>query len=237
MPNSKVFRYGFSLGLILLISSCAGILGPDVKPGLQLAEAGDHKGALAHYESMMKEEKANAKVYRLAFEAAFRSGKRVTASKYYANALEAGYDQESLKSLAVELWYERAKWVMGAQRWKDARQAGEAISNLDPGSKEDKFCRLILQGKTKFDKGNHKGLWDAVADYHDAANLNPDSGLPFFLMGQARYKNNRSDYDAALEDYYKALEIEPNGSFSKEAKADIKKIEAVKKKMKGFWGK
>ena len=225
--------------LILAASfiSCAGLIGPDVRPGVKLSEAGDHKGALAHYEGIIKDEQANAKVYRLAYEAAFRSGKRVTAAGYYEDALSSGYDADSLKSLAVELWYQRALWVMGAQRWKDARQAGEMIADLDPGSNEDKFCRLILQGKTKYDQGNHKGLWDAVADYHDAANLNPNSGLPFFLMGQARYKNNRSDYDAALEDYYKALEVEPNGSFAAEAKADIKKIEAVKKKMKSFWGK
>ncbi|MCF7809051.1 MAG: hypothetical protein K9M49_06225 [Candidatus Marinimicrobia bacterium] len=223
--------------LVFSIISCAGLIGPDVRPGIKLSESGDHTGALAHYESIINEQKANAKVYRLAYESAFRSGKRATAAKYYLNALEAGYDADSLQSLAVGLWYERALWVMGAQRWDDALVAGEAITNLDPGSDEDKFCRLILQGKTKYDQGSHKGLWDAVADYHDAANLNPESGLPYFLMGQARYKNNRSDYDAALEEYYKALEVEPNGSFSSEAKADIEKIEAVKKKMKDFWGK
>lgn len=237
MQSLTVFKSAVLIVLVGYLTSCAGLIGPDVRPGLKLGEAGDHKGALAHYETIIDNDKANAKVYRLAYESAFRAGKRVTAAKHYDAAIDAGFDPGSLKSLAVGLWYERALWVMGAQRWKDARNAGEAIANLDPGSKEDKFCRLILQGKTKYDQGNHKGLWDAVADYHDAANINPNSGLPYFLMGQARYKNNRSDYDAALEDYYKALEIEPNGSFSAEAKADINRIEAVKKKMKNFWGK
>lgn len=237
MQPSKFFNHSVIIVMIFMVMSCAGLLGPDVKPGMKLSEAGDHKGALGHYESIISEQKANAKVYRLAYESAFRSGKRVTAAKYYENALEAGYDADSLNSLAVSLWYERGLWVMGVGRWKDATAAGETIAALAPGSKEDKFCRLILQGKTKFDQGNHKGLWDAVADYHDAANINPNSGLPYFLMGKARYKNNRSDYDAALEDYYKSLEIEPNGAFAKEAKADIKKIESVKNKMKNFWGK
>jgi tetratricopeptide (TPR) repeat protein len=234
MQRVKVNRAIFILTLSMSILSCSGLLGPKIGPGLDLSEAGDHGGALAYYESIIDENKANAKVYRLAYESAFRAGKRTTAAQYYDNALNAGFKADSLKSLAIELWYERALWVMGAQRWKDARAAGEAIANLDPGSIEDKYCRLILQGKSKFDQGSHKSLWDAVSDYHDAANLNPNSGLPYFLMGQARYKNNRSDYDAALEDYYRALEIEPNGSFSAEAKADIEKIESVKNKMKNF---
>ncbi len=227
----------WNLGLILMISSCAGLLPPDTKPGKKLAQAGDHKGALAYYESLIETDKATAKVYRLAYEEAFLSGKRVTAGKYYDLALREGFKADSLQNLAVALWYDRALTVMAKDDWDEARKAAEQISGLAPGSKQDKFCGLILAGKKKYDRGAHKGLWDAVNDYTKASILEPGSGLPHFLMGQARIKNDRNDYDAALEDYYKALELEPQGLFADRARADVKKIEANKAKMNAFWGK
>ena len=233
----KKYKYYAQIALIIVLSSCAGLMGPDVKPGVTLQEAGDYKGALAHYESIIESGEANAKVYRLAFESAFKAGKRITAAKYFAEAQKAGYDADSLNSLATNLWYSRALMTMGQNNWEEGRKAATQIAQLAPGSNRDKFCTNILAGKKKFDRGAHKGLWDAISDYSKAANYDSQSGLPYFLMGQARYKNNRTDYDAALEDYYESLKIEPDGYFSAQARAEIKKIEAVKKKMKAFWGK
>ncbi|NQV15949.1 hypothetical protein HQ531_10870 [bacterium] len=236
LPSTKISA-ALSTLLFLVISNCAGLLGPDLKPGITLTEAGDHSGALKHYESIIESGKANAEIYRLAYESAFLAGKRVTAGKYYDEAFKAGFDIDSLKTLAVDLWYGRALKLMGMSDWKEAIKAASQIGHFSPDSDEDKFCRYILAGRKKFDRGAHKGLWDAINDYSKAANCNTSSGLPYFLMGQARYKNNRTDYDSALEDYYQSLEIEPEGFFSEQARADIKKIEAVKKKMNAFWGK
>jgi len=223
--------------LVVLMVGCAGLIGPDVKPGIALFEEGKYKESLDHYETIIAEGKANAKVYRLAYESAFKAGKRVTAGKFYSEALKAGFDADSLVNLAIDLWYDRALVTMGRNDWIEGKKAAVQIAELADGSSQDKFLTLILAGKKKYDRGAHKGLWDAISDYSKAANHNPSSGLPYFLMGQARYKNNRTDYDAALEDYYEALRVEPNGAFIKQAKADIKKIEGVKKKMNAFWGK
>ncbi|MCF7824250.1 MAG: hypothetical protein K9N35_08775 [Candidatus Marinimicrobia bacterium] len=225
------------IAFLTVLWSCAGVFGPNIRPGVELQKAGEYDAALNHYEQIIVAGKANGKVYRLAYESAFKAGKRVSAAKYYSEALSSGFDEDSLNSLATTLWYERALLVMGKDQWKEATIASKQISNYAPGSKQDKFCKNILQGKIKYDRGSHKGLWDAIADYSMAANYDPKSGLPYFLMGQARYKNNRTDYDAALEDYYTAVKMEPDGYFAAQARADIKKIEAVKKKMQGFWGK
>jgi len=238
MPSNR----GLLLLIILLLSllvfaGCVGIFGPNLKPGQDLFEKGDYQGSLEYYQTLITANQTNAKLYRLAYASAFLSGQRITAGKYYQAALEAGFAADSLQNLAVELWYDRALRVMGQNAWQAARKAADQLSRLAPGSPQDKFCQYILKGKQKFDRGAHKGLWDAVSDYHQAANYNPTSGLPYFLMGQARYKNNRTDYDAALEDYHAALKIEPDGAFAKQARQDIKKIEAVKQKMNAFWGK
>ncbi len=225
------------LAVCSIIVGCASLMGPDIKPGIALFEEGKYGAALSHYETIIEEGKANAKVYRLAYESAFKAGKRVTAGKYYKEAIKAGFEPDSLVSLATNLWYERALATMGSNNWAEARKAASHIADLADGSNQDKFCTLVLAGKKKFDRGAHKGLWDAISDYSKAANYDKSSGLPYFLMGQARYKNNRTDYDAALEDYYEAIRIEPGGAFLNQANADIKKIETVKKKMNAFWGK
>ena len=220
------------LGLV----GCATLLGPDLKPGLEASRAGEHKAALAYYQTLIKEGQANAEVYRLGFEAAFRSGNRQQAAGYYTEALAKDFDQDSLKNLAVSLWYERALWVMGADRWQDAEQAAKQISDLKPDSREAKFCELILAGQAKYDKGAHKGLWDALGDFTRAASLAPNSGLPYYLMARTRYKNDHDDYAPVIENYQRALELEPNGSFAKDAAAELKRLKALQKKMKAFWG-
>ena len=234
---NDTFRQVALLLMALIMMSCAALIGPDIKPGVALFEEGKYGASLDHFENIIASGKANGKVYRLAYESAFMAGKRITAGTYYTEAIKAGFDADSLVSLATNLWYDRALYTMGSNNWIEARKAAVQIADLADDSKQDKFCTLILAGKKKFDRGAHKGLWDAISDYSKAANYDKDSGLPYFLMGQARYKNNRTDYDAALEDYYEAIRIEPAGAFVKQAKADIKKIETVKKKMNAFWGK
>lgn len=219
------------------VMSCSTLMGPDVKPGIALFEEGKYAASLSHYETIITDGKANGKVYRLAYESAFKAGKRVTAGKYYKEAIKAGFDVDSLNSLATNLWYDRAISTMGRNNWAEGKKAAAKVADLADGSNKDKFCTHILAGKKKYDRGAHKGLWNAISDYSKAANYDVNSGLPYFLMGQARYKNNRTDYDAALDDYYESLKIEPYGAFSVQSKADIKKIEAVKKKMNAFWGK
>ena len=48
--------------LVVLMVGCAGLIGPDVKPGIALFEEGKYKESLDHYETIIAEGKANAKV-------------------------------------------------------------------------------------------------------------------------------------------------------------------------------
>ena len=236
----KMQRTGVQFVIILsllLLVACAGLFGPDLKPALALSAEGQYAAALEHYQGIIKEGKANARVYRLAYEAAFLADQRKTAAVYYQKALENGFEADSMNTLAVQLWYGWALRVMASDKWAEAQEAAEEIGRLAPESREDKFCRLVLAGKRKYDRGAHKGLWDALNDYTKASILDPATGLPHYLMGQARYKNDRNNYDDALKDYYESLRLEPNGLFADQARADIRKIESTKAKMKAFWGK
>ncbi|MCF7797754.1 MAG: hypothetical protein K9N11_06695 [Lentisphaeria bacterium] len=220
----------------LLLSACATLLGPSAKPGIDLAQQGDYDAAMQYYQQIIEAGEANGKIYRHAYEAAFNLEAFDEADELYAAAIEAGFSPDSMRSLAVELWYNRAKTALGQEHWQTATYAAGRIKEIAPESKPDKFCQHMLQGKALYDKGSTRQLWDAVGEFTLAANHDEKSGLPYLWLGRTRYKNDRMNYDAALQEYDKALEIEPGSVWSQTAREESEKIRAVRDKMKSFWG-
>ncbi len=222
--------------LIIILTGCTLLFGPSVKPGLELAANGDHAGALVYYESLIHSGKTRGNIYRFAYEEAFRTSKYDQADGYYQSAIDAGFSADSMKTLAVSLWYDRAKTSMAREHWKTAKQANEYLQKIAPDLQPAKFCAHMLVGKKSFDSGSGKQLWDAIGEFGMATNYDENSGLPYLWMGRARYKNDRMNFDAALAEYKKALEKEPDGLFAGAARREMKKIQASRKKMKSFWG-
>jgi len=224
------------LAVVLLIG-CAGILGPALRPGIDLMQEGDYSGATDYFEELVAAEQTSPKLYRLAYESAFRAGELTNAKDFYNSALESGFDEDSLNSLARILWYDRAKRLMALDKWGSAEKSSAVLQSLAPESVEAKYCRLMMAGYRKYEKGSHKGMWDALDDFTRAANIDSTSGMPFLMLGRTRIKNDRTNYDAALEEYYMSLEVEPDALFRSAAEEEIRKIENTKKKMQDFWGK
>lgn len=222
---------------IIFLTGCAAVLGPALGPGIELTERGQYKEATSYFEEQIAAGKTSAKLYRWAYESAFRAGDLSKAKDFYTAALTEGFEEDSLNSLAKDLWYDRAKMLMALDKWESAARSSEVISSLAPESNEAKFCKLMMAGNSKYVRGKHKGMWDALDDFTRASNLDPSTGLPYLMLGRTRIKNDKTNYDAALEEYYKALEVEPEALFKTAAKAEIKKIENNKKKMEAFWGK
>ncbi|MCF7801413.1 MAG: hypothetical protein K9N34_05275 [Candidatus Marinimicrobia bacterium] len=220
----------------LLWSGCTTLLGPSAKPGIKLSQQGEYGQAMHYYQQVIREGKASGKIYRHAYETAFHLEEFEQADSLYTAAIEAGFSADSMQSLAVELWYDRGKIAIGREHWKTASYAASQIHQLAPDSKPDKFCQHMLRGKELYDKGSTRQLWDAVGEFTMAANYNAESGLPYFWLGRTRHKNDRMNYDAALEEYDKALELEPNSIWSQVAREEAEKIREVRAKMKSFWG-
>ena len=59
----KILTRPSLIAISLVFVTCAGLLGPDIKPGVELFEAGNYAGALAHYEGLIAADGSNAKVY------------------------------------------------------------------------------------------------------------------------------------------------------------------------------
>lgn len=224
------------IALSILLTGCASIFGPSTKPGVEMSEAGDHAGALAYYQTIITTGKAKPEIYRKAYAEAFRLEKFGMAEALYTDAIGTGNEVDSMQALAVGLWYQRALTAMSNEHWKTTQTASDKISALAGKSKPAKFCEHMIAGKMLYDKGSTKQLWDAISEFGIAATLNPKSGLPSLWMGRTRYKNDRTNYDAALKEYDQALKLEPDAPFAKTAKDEADKIRAVKTKMKKFWG-
>ena len=219
-----------------LLAGCASFFGPSVKPGVELANAGDHDGALAYYQSIIATGKVTPEIYRKAYVEAFQLEKFSLADQLFAEAIGTGNEVDSMQTLALRLWYQRALTAMSNEHWITTQTATDKISSMANESRQAKFCQHMLAGKTLYDKGSTKQLWDAIGEFGRAANLNTKSGLPYLWMGRTRYKNDRTNYDAALKEYDRALSLEPNAPFAKAAKVEADNIKAVKLKMKKFWG-
>lgn len=221
----------------ILLAGCAAVLGPSLKPGIEALANDDAKTALDYFEAQIKAGKTSPALYRWGYEAAFRSGNLGRAKDFYNDALAAGFPEDSLNQVAKKVWYLRAKELMARDDWKAAINATDVLEQLDAGSREAAFARLMIEGYFKYEKGNHKGLWDALDDFTRAHKHDPDSALPYLMMGRTRIKNDRTNYDAALEEYALALELEPEGRLAEIIKSEADQIRVTKRKMEAFWGK
>ena len=94
---------------------------------------------------------------------------------------------------------------------------------------------LIAEGNLLYKKGERNGLWDAIENYHKAARLKPDSGEPFYHIGQAYLKNGNTDFDLILESYEKALSLDLALQLRPIVLAAIEREKKREKPLKDFW--
>ena len=61
--------------------------------------------------------------------------------------------------------------------------------------------------------GELKNYQQAIEDFTQAINLNPDPDCPLYYIGRAHAYSDLENYEKAIEDYNKAIEINPNSTF------------------------
>ena len=70
-----------------------------------------------------------------------------------------------------------------------------------------KYYVLMAEGHLLYDKGNKKGLWDAIEKFSQAAQLYGHRGEPYYYIGLIYRKLGNTDFDLMLESYNKALAL------------------------------
>ena len=65
----------------------------------------------------------------------------------------------------------------------------------------------MVEGHTIYNSGKRKKLWDAIDKYDSAAKMNPDSGEPYYYIGETYLKIGDKDFDLVIESYDRALSL------------------------------
>jgi len=107
-----------------------------------------------------------------------------------------------------------------------------SLSELDTLSR---YNLLIAEGHLLYKRGNKDGLWDAIQNYHKAAQLKPDLGDPHYYIGQSYHKLGDTDFDLILESYDKALTLNLSSHLRDEIEAEHFRVSKRDQLLKDFW--
>ena len=106
------------------------------------------------------------------------------------------------------------------------------LSELDTLSR---YNLLIAEGHLLYKRGNKDGLWDAIQNYHKAAQLKPDLGDPHYYIGQSYHKLGNTDFDLILESYEKALTLNLSSHLRETIEAAHARVSKRDQLLKDFW--
>ena len=107
-----------------------------------------------------------------------------------------------------------------------------SLSELDTLSR---YNLLIAEGHLLYKRGNKDGLWNAIQNYHKAAQLKPGLGDPHYYIGQSYHKLGDTDFDLILESYEKALTLNLSSHLRDEIEAEHFRVSKRDQLLKDFW--
>ncbi|HIA93740.1 MAG TPA: tetratricopeptide repeat protein [Candidatus Marinimicrobia bacterium] len=125
--------------------------------------------------------------------------------------------------------------ALDKNNYSSALQSFQDALVLFPSDTTAHYNLLIAEGNLLYKKGERNGLWDAIEKYHKAARLKPDSGEPFYHIGQAYLKNGNTDFDLILESYEKALSLDLALQLRPVVLAAMEREKKREKTLKDFW--
>ena len=106
------------------------------------------------------------------------------------------------------------------------------LSELDTLSR---YNLLMAEGHLLYERGNKDGLWDAIQNYHKAAQLKPNLGDPHYYIGESYHKLGDTDFDLILESYEKALTLNLSSHLREKTESSHARASQRDKLLKDFW--
>ena len=127
---------------------------------------------------------------------------------------------------------------LAASEAEDYKKAIDHFSSAVGLSELDTLSRynlLIAKGHLLYKRGNKDGLWDAIQNYHKAAQLKPNLGDPHYYIGQSYHKLEDTDFDLILEAYQKALALNLSSPLRDETEKAYARVSKRDQLLKDFW--
>ena len=106
------------------------------------------------------------------------------------------------------------------------------LSELDTLSR---YNLLIAEAHLLYKRGNKDGLWDAIQNYHKAAQLKPNLGDPHYYIGESYHKLGDTDFDLILESYEKALTLNLSSNLREKIEEAHTRVSKRDQLLKDFW--
>ncbi len=137
-------------------------------------------------------------------------------------------------------WTSKGKAAYNKSNYAAALQNLQKALQYKADSKNAQYYFYMAEGRIAFDdgrtvyqQGDIRRLWDSVEAFGKAAVANEKSAAPHFYMGLSYERIDRKEYANAITAYEKALALEPDGQYAAECKKRLEEL----KKMQRFWGK
>ena len=127
---------------------------------------------------------------------------------------------------------------LAASEAEDYKKAIDHFSSAVGLSELDTLSRynlLMAKGHLLYKRGNKDGLWDAIQNYHKAAQLKPNLGDPHYYIGQSYHKLEDTDFDLILEAYQKALALNLSSHLRDETEKAYARVSKRDQLIKDFW--
>jgi len=202
--------------------------------------------ALKWYNEAAKICSTNTKIIRRKADTLLKLKLLDRAQKEYQKLIEARRDTLGVKKILQDIDKDKKLALSYYQKGLSLSKKGNLISAvkyfkkaIDKNSdlSDAQYYFFLTSGKINLKNRKKKKLWEAIEYFGKAANIRPDSAEPHYFMATAYEKKDRGEFVNAIDEYKKALDLEPDGPFAKKCRVKVSTLSKRKKKLDDFWSR
>ena len=210
-----------------------------------LQQKGDRRGALEAYKTSLKL-KPSADVNVEIAGIYLRENRLQTALTFLDNAAAFRKKPEKYQLLRDEIEQLRVSaekaCKIGRKHYQDndfksgVKKFQQAV-DINAEYKEALYYLHMSKGLVLYHSKGEDQYWDAIVEFGEAANAMSNRGEPHYLMALCYNRKDSNDFNNAIRELNKALELELEPYYKDKAEAKLSELVARKKKMDAFWGR
>lgn len=217
-----------------------------IERGEYYLEQRRYSNALEIFNSVLEEDPDNLDIHlkiaqinekRKEFDEALKIYEQILIKHPGNKTASAAVEKFKNREDAFNENYASGQKLYRQKKFEQAGAAYETAFNSRPDSKEAEYKTHISKGRHSlymFEKDRKVfTAWNAIEHFTYAARIFPDKAEPHYFLGIAHNKRDKNDYDAAINEFKQALDLEKNFEFAKDCKKRMDDLVKLKK----FWGK
>ncbi|NVM02540.1 MAG: tetratricopeptide repeat protein [Candidatus Helarchaeota archaeon] len=135
----------------------------------------------------------------------------------------------------AEKYFQEGKEFYDWELYYEAYEKFNKSHQLKPDFKDAEYFMHISLGRVCYKKTSLSELWNAISEFGSAMAVYPKRAEPHYLLGMAYQKKDIKDYENPVEEYKKAIELEPNSKIARICREKINQLLKTKEKMEKFW--